>query len=449
MLRRHVRADDGRARREKINVIPSRRERAASTAARRRAWRGRRAARASREVLGADGYDARRSPRQVVGNGSPVDIAADGRDRAAGSARRTPGARVVPLRPARVHRLAHVPRGVPGLRRLRLLPERHTTLYEIVAADPRARRAHRRARPRRSPRASTATSLELLGERAAVPETGCASAAWRSATGCSSTGRRLGRGDPCAATGRSRSPPGRKPRAPQRRSIASPAPRGVVRLGEAIVVIPLVKRALPRGEAAVRERRASSARPPRRASAGRCCARRLRGGARGPGARVGARRCCPRWSRCAAARSPPTTASSTRRSPPTSRTTTTPRDAAKEHDRCGSHLMAPMLAANLAGTALLRRAVERPSPLAGGLVSLASVGAAVEVFVWSERHAEHPHGPRAAAPGHELQRALGTREPDRRPSSRSGAPRWRRSCAPRARHLSTQTRRCAGRYCRC
>jgi uncharacterized protein YqhQ len=86
-------------------------------------------------------------------------------------------------------------------------------------------------------------------------------------------------------------------------------------------------------------------------------------------------------------------------------------DAAKEHDRCGSHLMAPMLAANLAGTALLRRAVDRPSPVAGGLISLASVGVAVEVFVWSERHA----GTRAARalrrPGFELQRAQGTREP--------------------------------------
>ena len=87
------------------------------------------------------------------------------------------------------------------------------------------------------------------------------------------------------------------------------------------------------------------------------------------------------------------------------------RDAAKEHDRCGSHLMAPMLAANLAGTALLRRAVERPSPLAGGLVSIASVGVAVEVFVWSERHAETRTARALRRPGHELQRALGTREP--------------------------------------
>jgi uncharacterized protein YqhQ len=87
------------------------------------------------------------------------------------------------------------------------------------------------------------------------------------------------------------------------------------------------------------------------------------------------------------------------------------RDAAKEHDRCGSHLMVPLMASNLAGAALLRRVVERPRPLHGGLVSLASVGVAVEVFVWSERHA----GSRAARalrrPGHEIQRVLGTREP--------------------------------------
>ena len=40
-------------------------------------------------------------------------------------------------------------------------------------------------------------------------------------------------------------------------------------------------------------------------------------------------------------------------------------DATKEHDRCGSHLVAPMLASNLAGTLLLRRAVARPGALAG------------------------------------------------------------------------------------
>ena len=87
------------------------------------------------------------------------------------------------------------------------------------------------------------------------------------------------------------------------------------------------------------------------------------------------------------------------------------RDAAKEHDRCGSHLMAPMIASNVAGAALLQRIVERPGPLHGAAVSLASVGIAIEVFAWAERH----DGSRATrvlrTPGHELQRLLGTREP--------------------------------------
>jgi uncharacterized protein YqhQ len=89
-------------------------------------------------------------------------------------------------------------------------------------------------------------------------------------------------------------------------------------------------------------------------------------------------------------------------------------DAAKEHERCGSHLVAPMLAANVAGTVLLRKALERPNALAGGVVALASTAAAVEVFAWSERHAGTPVARALKRPGFELQRALGTREPDER-----------------------------------
>ena len=86
-------------------------------------------------------------------------------------------------------------------------------------------------------------------------------------------------------------------------------------------------------------------------------------------------------------------------------------DAAKEHDRCGSHLMAPMLAANVAGAALLKKLVERPRPVHGAALSLASVGLAVEVFAWSERHTGSKAAKALRRPGHELQRVLGTREP--------------------------------------
>jgi uncharacterized protein YqhQ len=89
-------------------------------------------------------------------------------------------------------------------------------------------------------------------------------------------------------------------------------------------------------------------------------------------------------------------------------------DAAKEHDRCGSHLMAPLLSLNIAGAALLRKALHRPGPGAQLAVGLASLGIAVEVFVWSERHAGSAAARALRIPGHELQRLLGTREPSER-----------------------------------
>ncbi|MFL5819951.1 MAG: DUF1385 domain-containing protein [Solirubrobacteraceae bacterium] len=88
--------------------------------------------------------------------------------------------------------------------------------------------------------------------------------------------------------------------------------------------------------------------------------------------------------------------------------------AAKEHDRCGSNLVAPMLVANLAGAALVRRVLERPGPLAGAAVALSSMAAAVEVFAWSERHAGTRLARALRRPGFELQRGMGTREPDDR-----------------------------------
>ncbi|MCW3017083.1 MAG: hypothetical protein JWO02_4175 [Solirubrobacterales bacterium] len=87
------------------------------------------------------------------------------------------------------------------------------------------------------------------------------------------------------------------------------------------------------------------------------------------------------------------------------------RDAAKEHDRCGSHLMAPLLAANVAGTTLLRRLVDKPTQAQGVALSLASIGVAVEIFAWSERHSGTLAARALRLPGYELQRVLGTREP--------------------------------------
>ena len=85
-------------------------------------------------------------------------------------------------------------------------------------------------------------------------------------------------------------------------------------------------------------------------------------------------------------------------------------EATKEHDRCGSHLVAPMLAAAAVGNVAARRAGLR-GPAAEAAVGLGSAALAVEVFAWSERHPDSALTRLMRVPGHEIQRAVGTREP--------------------------------------
>ena len=200
---------------------------------------------------------------------------------------------------------------------------------------------------------------------------------------------------------------GLKPRAPKAVDRV-PGARGVVRLGEAMVVIPLVTRALPQARLPFQSAPVVGA--ALAVSVGGAVLRRHLRGGRGDLAGA-ALSLLPSLVALRAGEVAAYHGVEHKAIAAYEQDAPDARDAAKEHDRCGSHLMAPMLAANLAGTALLRRAVERPSPLAGGLVSIASVGVAVEVFVWSERHAETRTARALRRPGHELQRALGTREP--------------------------------------
>ena len=84
---------------------------------------------------------------------------------------------------------------------------------------------------------------------------------------------------------------------------------------------------------------------------------------------------------------------------------------AKEHERCGSHLIGPLLVASAVGNALVARvphAVRGPARIAG---SVAAVGTAVEVFGWMTRHPGHPLAKALARPGHELQHRIATAEP--------------------------------------
>jgi uncharacterized protein YqhQ len=88
-----------------------------------------------------------------------------------------------------------------------------------------------------------------------------------------------------------------------------------------------------------------------------------------------------------------------------------PATVPKEHDRCGSNLIAPMLLFSAAGTLLLERLVERPSPAARAAVGLGGASLAVEMFAWSDRHPGDPLAEAFHTPGREIQRRLATREP--------------------------------------
>jgi uncharacterized protein YqhQ len=88
-----------------------------------------------------------------------------------------------------------------------------------------------------------------------------------------------------------------------------------------------------------------------------------------------------------------------------------PADAPKEHERCGSNLVLPLLVLSVAGQLVVERLLERPSPVARGLAALGSVSAAVELFAYAERSPESAIGRMIHAAGYQIQRVLSTREP--------------------------------------
>jgi uncharacterized protein YqhQ len=88
-----------------------------------------------------------------------------------------------------------------------------------------------------------------------------------------------------------------------------------------------------------------------------------------------------------------------------------PRDATKEHDRCGSNLVAPLLIFSALGQLLIDRTLEKPGPVARAAVGIGSIGLAAELFAWSERNSEKTLARAYRRPGHEIQRYVATKEP--------------------------------------
>jgi uncharacterized protein YqhQ len=88
-----------------------------------------------------------------------------------------------------------------------------------------------------------------------------------------------------------------------------------------------------------------------------------------------------------------------------------PADVPKEHQRCGSNLIAPMVVLSILGQVLTERLARRPGPVARSAAALAGVGAAVELFVYSDRKPDSPVARGVHGAGHEIQRRFSTREP--------------------------------------
>jgi len=84
---------------------------------------------------------------------------------------------------------------------------------------------------------------------------------------------------------------------------------------------------------------------------------------------------------------------------------------AKEHERCGSHLLGPLLATTALANTLAAKAPPHLRPAARVTAQLGALAASTEIFGWMVRNPEKRLARALAKPGHELQHRLATAEP--------------------------------------
>jgi uncharacterized protein YqhQ len=87
--------------------------------------------------------------------------------------------------------------------------------------------------------------------------------------------------------------------------------------------------------------------------------------------------------------------------------------ATKEHERCGGHLIGPLLATSAVGNTLASLAPERVRTQARAAAQLGALAATTEIFGWMTRNPGNPVAQALARPGHELQHRFSTAEPTR------------------------------------
>src|SRR5919204_2406505 len=79
---------------------------------------------------------------------------------------------------------------------------------------------------------------------------------------------------------------------------------------------------------------------------------------------------------------------------------------AREHERCGSHLVGPLLATTALANAAAGRVTGPLNGPARVTASLGALAASTELFAWMVKHPEHKLARALARPGHELQHRM-------------------------------------------
>jgi uncharacterized protein YqhQ len=80
-------------------------------------------------------------------------------------------------------------------------------------------------------------------------------------------------------------------------------------------------------------------------------------------------------------------------------------------ERCGTHLLGPILATTALGNALVARAPRQLRGPARVGATVGAVAASTELFGWMARNPDRPLARALARPGHELQHRLATADP--------------------------------------
>jgi uncharacterized protein YqhQ len=85
--------------------------------------------------------------------------------------------------------------------------------------------------------------------------------------------------------------------------------------------------------------------------------------------------------------------------------------ATREHERCGGHLVGPMLATATFANLLATKAPQNYRPAARLAASVGALAASTEIFGWMQRNPERRLARFLSFPGHELQHRFSTAEP--------------------------------------